>query len=295
MLENAIVARARAWLLPDDHPVSPLMAQACMLPCLTWAASVSAAMQAPDLPENIPEILNCGACTPAERTQAKSDSDVRKIILKRYRWEVVRSCLLEYDRRVYLQAAEKFLDALQVSVGALQPTPERLDVGLMDVAWSSQSWKWFRCWSIVRITGRWLLTAYGEHELPSELPACRACGAARVSVAHAMAECPASEASYQALAGMSDLPQRECTPAFFRSLLYLGKGSEGSAHLVDRIRFVGTAINASCSSGTVGEFPDGVSEETPIDDERLDQLIRIVRDHNDDMEGDNLLDLEETV
>ena len=82
MLENAIVARARAWLLLDYHPVSPLMAQACMLPCLTWAASVSAAMQAPDLPENIPEILNCGACTPAELTQAKSDSDVRKIILK---------------------------------------------------------------------------------------------------------------------------------------------------------------------------------------------------------------------
>ena len=101
MLEEAIVAKARVWLLPDDHPAAALLLQACGLPCHTWASVVSEAMEDPTLPQEVQEIHKCPLFTLAELNEARSDATVRKAVLKRYQWDIVRPCLMEHDRRVY--------------------------------------------------------------------------------------------------------------------------------------------------------------------------------------------------
>ena len=126
-----------------------------------------------------------------------------------------------------------------VRVGSLQPLPERLNVDLLDGAWSGQSWKWFPCWAIIRISGMWPLTVFGERVLPAIIPVCRACGAAQVTVAHAFADCPAAPIDFLLLLSEEEMPARECTAGFFQALLRFGASVN---ELGPRIRFVGTVI-----------------------------------------------------
>ena len=201
-------------------------------------------------PNTIPEIFDCSTFGQAELATAREDPVVRKTILRRYRWEVVRPCLIEYDRRAYVHAAKKRLDVFGLTVESLQPVPGCLCADLLVSAWCAQSWKWFRCWAIIRTTGFWPLTVYGESVLPLVLPRCSACGAQHVTVAHALADCPHTATDYLLLSSIAvDMPDRECTPIFFQSLL-------GECLLLSeleaRIRYVGTAVHTVVFGDTVG-------------------------------------------
>ena len=169
-----------------------------------------------------------------------------------------------------MHAAQKRLDVFGLTVESLQPVPGCLCADLLVSAWCAQSWKWFTCWAIIRTTGFWPLTVYGESVLPLVLPRCSACGAQHVTVAHALADCPHTATDYLLLSSIAvDMPDRECTPIFFQSLL-------GECLLLleleARIRYVGTSVHTVVFGDTVGVASD---EELAITEDRMDQLIEL--------------------
>ena len=119
---------------------------------------------------------------------------------------------------------------------------------------------------IVRTNGVWPITVYGERVLPAVLGRCGACGAGHVTGARALAECPQTEIDIILLASaVVDIPDRECSPTFFQSLLGC---CENLPELEARIRYVGSAVN---NYHTAADGP--AEEELSITEERLDHLI----------------------
>ncbi|CAE8720354.1 unnamed protein product, partial [Polarella glacialis] len=90
----------------------------------------------------------------------------RKKLLRRYRREFVRPVLLERDRSEYIAAACK---AIPGGIGApldWQPEPGSLPFSQLERAAGATAWMWFRCWAIIRITGRWPCPVFGFNALP---------------------------------------------------------------------------------------------------------------------------------
>jgi hypothetical protein len=67
---------------------------------------------------------------------------------------------------------------------------------------------WFRCWAIIRITGRWPCPVFGFNALPQVLSYCPACNAEDVTVFHALLSCPATLPIFTVLHQCCAIPDR---------------------------------------------------------------------------------------
>ena len=264
MWEYACVARARALLMPINHPVTRLLHIASALPFWTWPVMIKRFMEGEHLPRVIQDITACSNFCAAELEQARSDKVLRRTLLKRYRWEVVRPVLQDYDGAKYTRAAKVTIQPWGATflefVPTLAPLPQQLTLAVGVPAMRV----WQRIWNIVRLYGCWPDCVHGGEELSFLQTTCKLCGAFSVDVSHAVCECPGTLQWYAELAQEHNVARR----AHVRQLALQLFGpcpivSERLAH----IAFVGQAIHARMV---------GVGEPQPAESCSISDLIETV-------------------
>ena len=195
MVEAAVIARARLFLLPSHHPAAALQRLADATQVCTWSRAVRQCMSKHSIPDLWATDFGSSECIAA----AIGNSDSCKSIIRRYKHEFVRPALREYDQLVFDAAATKILDGLGVTYKELQPGIETLPTSLTMAFSHASSWSWFRIWAGIRLTGRWPAYLYEQRTCPCELLACPLCARPNVTVAHALCECPATRVNLQTL------------------------------------------------------------------------------------------------
>ncbi len=95
---------------------------AVALPFNTWAKTTAELMAAPSLPRPVPEITTLPLANDRARLRAQGDKAFRKLLLRRYRLDVVRPILLEFDVLQLRASAAAVIPVLGVPFSALQPT-----------------------------------------------------------------------------------------------------------------------------------------------------------------------------
>ena len=209
--------------------------------------------------------------------RAQESKAVRKSLLKRYRWEVVRPVLLRHDRHVYDRAANKLLPAIGMPFKRFSPTVERLPLQLFENNVDDRVWKRYRCWAIARVTGRWPLCVLGRVQCPIVLQMCSGCRARDITICHALCECSATAALYKGWRydGMRCGEGRTNTQGFLTALFrpetsrmeevidYVGAALLRCADVGQLLHTHDHADEGSASCETAGS---GISEDDTSDD-----------------------------
>ena len=209
VIEGAAVALARLLVLPEGHPGALFVRMALSIPCHSWTQDVLAILQCEGLPSRIPLVFEAKGFDSVQLEAARSSSSLRKDLLRRYRLEIVRPILLEYDRAAGEQARGKLLPGFTFSFEDLGRS-----VGLGEVSENIRSQTspgaslWLRCWAIIGITGAWPLCLFQDSGLPLCLDSCSLCGARYATVLHAFAECPGTQCVLDDAAAAVCLPER---------------------------------------------------------------------------------------
>eukprot|EP00973_Karenia_brevis_P068781 9562066-Karenia_brevis.AAC.1 len=92
-------------------------------------------------------------------------------MLRQYRHAWVLPAFTAMDERAFRSAADASswpYDLLQPQVGGLPDT-------LLTADWCHETWKWYPCWAVIKVLGRWPLEVFGRGELPATLPRCPLC------------------------------------------------------------------------------------------------------------------------
>ena len=218
LLLELVMTRARIVLLPEDHPTARLAACLQTAPCVSWFTQVKALLQEASLHCTLPTLSGCGFFTCQEISAARSDAFLRKKILRRYRQEVVRPMLLEYDRRHLAECLSFDIPVFGCSLATLGFYTLNLDWEIFHLKTPNIMWFNFRAWCLVRITARWPLPLFGCKELPVYLT-CPACGEPEASIGHLLCQCAVTTEAFASFYNkVPGCPNRSLSIAFFRTL-----------------------------------------------------------------------------
>ena len=218
ILELAL-AVARVFLLPKEHPTARLMECLQGLPCHTWFSQVRALFEQSDLHQPIPSLEECDMFGPQEIQAARDDAVLRKKILRKYRVQVVRPILLEYDRRNLVACTSVPLAGCGSSLSDLGYYTLKLDWELFDIESPRAAWFEFRAWSLTRVTARWPLPLLGLRDMPLNIT-CPGCGAQNATILHLLCRCAVVEGAYANLAAEIPACPRRTDERLFLQLLY---------------------------------------------------------------------------
>ena len=221
MVERTILARARLFLLPGEHPGASMLAVASGTSCSSWASTVRAWMNSLDPP--LPDVVAWPFAGPQACATARADPAARRLLLRSYKFYVVRPASLKLDRLAFERATA---DAL-------------LQWNLLDLALGPGSWLHFRLWAVVRMSGCWPLQVLGAPLCVPTLPRCGACGARDVDVWHALFSCPASAALRSSLWSRLPLPPPS-SPGQVSQFLF--HQSRPPAERREHVHFVAAAV-----------------------------------------------------
>ena len=108
---------------------------------------------------------------------------------------------------------------------------------LLDLDVGPNTWRAYRCWAILRMTGLWPATCFGQRELPVVLRSCPLCGQRDIVPLHCLCEC---RGTLGLLAGLPLRPP-DCDESAFLSMLF---GDSGDPPLGARIKYVGSCVAA---------------------------------------------------
>ena len=231
MLGHAIMARARLWVLPADHPAAIMRVAAQASPAPTWWKRIGAVMAG--MPGGaIPDINQVEYLTPILST-ATSCPAARKDVLRRYRLEVVTPALREYDRpsmeaavhRVIPTFGMPFEDFMPMGIWSRPPEPDADFGGNLH----------YRLWAVCRLTGRWPLPVIGGEDAPALLQRCAACHSPEVAVTHAFTACAHTSALRRTLWSARGQPEPVSNQALLLALF-------GPEHNTPCVQFVGRAL-----------------------------------------------------
>ena len=275
VLEHAILARARLFLLPLEH-AGPRMLRLATSSCMpSWASEVKALMASACAAGPVEEVGDCGAFDEDTLALARRDREVRRTVLKQYRWFHVRPALREQDLRVFDTAAAVNIPVLGVPFSLLSPSPTPLPLSLFGERFGPQSWRWFRCWALVRMSGRWPAVLVGGDDMPFVLDRCPLCGAEYIYVVHPLFECVASATQFQELQARYQLPARADRPAL---VIALFAATNDLAFAAACMEFVGSTALA-CMTEVEQQFDpeSGPLESGPASESRVDAMIRLIR------------------
>ena len=187
MFERALLLKARIQLLPLTHPASRLLEVAQDADVCSWASQVATLQTSPRFGASIPDIL---AGFPSELIrEARASATVRRQLVAKYRTEVVRPVLTDYDRTVFERAASVSTWPYIV----FQPAPDGLP--------EHETWAFYRAWACVRVLGRWPLAVFGAGGLPNLLELCPLCSEPQVEVQHLLSGCICTAALLRDWAG----------------------------------------------------------------------------------------------
>jgi len=217
MVERTILARARLFLLPGEHPASNMFEVASSTCCSTWASSVRAWMDSLDPP--LPDVVDWPFAGPQACAKARSDPAARRLLLSSYKFYVVRPAMLKLDLPAFQKAAAASLPVFCLPFSSWLSGPPGLQWNLLDLALGPGSWLQFRLWAVVRMSGCWPLQVLGAPLCVPTLPRCGGCGARDVDVWHALFSCPATAALRSSLWSRLPLPPPSC-PAQVSQFLF---------------------------------------------------------------------------
>ena len=128
-----MVARVRISLLPDGHPTR-IMFDAANAGTLPSSASFKQLLLSlPQFGEHIAKITSCTGFSEDYIEHARADNAVQKVLLRRYRWEVVRPRLLAKDLPEYHDTCSKPVPTLGLPFAVLEPNPGKLSVDLLRI------------------------------------------------------------------------------------------------------------------------------------------------------------------
>ena len=192
----------------------------------------------------------------------------RRALLKRYRWEVVRPCLLEFDGREFAKAAQTKIPVLELPFKSYQTSLCRFAPELIDALDHSSDWRAFRLWSLTRITGEWPLTVYGHMTSSKTISICYSCGVQDGDITHPICHCPTTKGAYEDLTVFPSCPPRAVWP---NNLLFLFGEHNSAEERLSCIRYVGNSIHLTFH----GRESKPNLSEAPAGDDRLDILLRM--------------------
>ena len=254
MIEAAIIARARLFLLPAEHPAAALRRLVDATQLGTWFRDVRREMAK----HSVPELFETDVCNLSTITEAQGSSEIRKLLIRRYKWEVVKPRLQAYDSAAFVAAAQKYLPGLFCTFESLQPDMDAFPMSLVYAESHSRSWVWYRIWAGVRLTGCWPSYIYEQRACPQALDCCPLCLAEDVTVGHAFCDCRHTLRFYEQMASAlgSDLAlprTREVLPMLFDNK---AQGDSRVAHIM----YVGQCIEQTSSL-----IFHQMSEDTPFE------------------------------
>lgn len=187
--EAAIVALARLAVLPPSHPGARMVQCALASTATTWVSSVKSFMSSDYFSNPISGIAEHPAFSEELLAEATWDVDARKALLRQYRLEDVQPALQALDMELVQRAAATHMCVTPLLVADVLTGASWDEIVLLGMDWGPKTWKLYRMWSLVRITGCWPLTCYGVASLPPCLPQCSLCGTEGVRIIHALGEC----------------------------------------------------------------------------------------------------------
>ena len=79
---------------------------------------------------------------------------------------------------------------------------------MRDLDLGCHSWLLYRCWCVVRCSGRWPLQVFGHDVMPVTMDTCPLCGQVDASVSHILADCPGALNKYSVLTRSASVPYR---------------------------------------------------------------------------------------
>ena len=248
-LEAAFVGLARLSVLPLDHPAARVAKAARATPARTWYQSISALLVSVVPGHPIPEIEVCPTLA-CEVSRSRECGAARKLALRRYRWEVVRPALRRAETAALEKAASRNLPVFGLPFSAFQPYPERMALDLLAMDMGPSTWRWFRMWAMVRMTGRWPLAVLGGHVNPEHLASCALCGCEGPDISHALLDCRLLEqprAVLDSQVGRLPWADPQCT----YTMLFGHRPLPG--HRLQHIKFVGLALSRALGTQALQE------------------------------------------
>ena len=119
------------------------------------------------------------------------------------------------------------------------------DSVLLDMDWGPRTWRLYRIWALIRITGCWPLTCFGGMLSPAYLPQCLLCGEHNVRVTHALGEC----------IGTVHLRRQASVPDTAVMILQALDDSGTGDEIRSMIWFVGSCVSAVVAAGLERDTP----------------------------------------
>jgi hypothetical protein len=227
MLAEAVMLESRVLLLPEHIPVRQLLLQARLTTFSCWAHEVCRVRRRLG---DIPDIIAWAG--PDAVDMIRNDLSARKACLTKFRVKVLYPALDSYDLSAFCSVQDEW--PFRSFHHFLDPQDNKILVA----TWGHTQWKMFRCWSLVRATGRWPLPLYGLEYLPRSLDKCPLCGKLNADIAHLLRRCT----STKCLRSEHDIPRTSWSS--LRHLLFAGVTAvspDGS--LAPHIQFVAACFN----------------------------------------------------
>jgi hypothetical protein len=243
---GAIMALARLQLLPVNHPGSRMLALAASLPYGGWVAIVRQEMNHPSLTKPIPSLLEHSAFAMHEIESAQACKVARRLLLRRYRAVVVLPSLRERDQQLYLSSASNLVAPFQWCRSTLLPEPEPAASTLLDLDLGCNTWRFYRVWAIVRISGGWPLCCYTGSGALQALEFCPLCWAPAPTVLHCLCACPVTASLHRNASLLHSFRPRADSTALTAFLF--GPCDDASLRSA-QIGYVGGCIHAVLSVG----------------------------------------------
>ncbi|CAE8605722.1 unnamed protein product [Polarella glacialis] len=238
-LEQVLVAQARARVLPVDRPLSRTLAVADNSLALTWARAAKHLLQSPKWSEPIPDICDSLAFAPEELSAARECPVVRRGVMRRYRCEVLRPILQEYDRTALVAVASEVITGIGVAYERFQCGVLRGALGSYPEPQLPLPTKFLQASALVRISGKWPAVLWNGRSLLETLPRCPRCARTDVGVRHVVT-CPATAALRQDMVVCAG----GYRPGYEDILLLDVLTNEGPAeHWWEQINFLGKALS----------------------------------------------------
>jgi hypothetical protein len=182
--EAAIIAFARFFVLPHRHPGTLILELIRDHSLSDWASLVLDYMSQ----HHIPIITEAGFDAPLLE-DARENKTCRKSLLRRYRWDCVKPKLLAQDAATFASKSARIIPTFGVPLSAFLPQLGRLPITWLSAPHQPGMWKFFRCWSLTRLTGRWPCSVLGSPDLPYTLETCPWCSAVEITVLHPFSAC----------------------------------------------------------------------------------------------------------
>ena len=240
LLGEQFLYLAKIQLLPTEHLTARVVLASVSTESTvgeTWLSSVKELMST--FPVPIPCILESGLISNDDLTRARGDAKWRKILVTKYKTQVVFPALCSRDDAEFHRAASKFLLGLGVTYHDLVPQRSSQGWDWLLPLLNVEDWKLVKAWAFIRLTGKWPATWVGGSENVVTLLQCPRCHQQHFTVLYSLYNCVGTMADFLDSDLMPHVSRQFPIQCFVASLFHSSVSAEVDAA---RAKFVGQII-----------------------------------------------------